>query len=477
MAEPKEPLTERELEVVRLVSTGASNKEIGAQLFVSPNTVRVHLRNIFTKLEAQSRTEVTMMAVRNGWVDAGVQPTGISGQGSVAAPEVEGVRVPALTTDPLPLTPAVVPAVPVAPNPQSLPPLPMWRRAALVLAVLMLIALAAVVLPRPANEATATSGDALLQDGAVGNVVESSPADTTRWYARASVRTARARSAIAVVGDQVYVIGGDVNRQPSAEVLAYDPKHDTWQELSPKTTPVMNTGAVAIANKIFVPGGTTSSERASNQFEALDLTNKTWLPLTPMPRKLAGHAVTGFGTTVYVVGGSAPQGISGEAFAFDTNANRWSALPSMPTPRSQLAAVVSNGRLYAVGGFDGQRELATCEYFQISEAKWHTCAAMTIPRGGLGLAQVGAALYAVGGGLTGFIGFNERYDAAADKWIPFEMPASRLGDWRNVGVASLPTEFYAIGGSTRGTTMADTFVFEVMNNRTFLPAFQSGQGK
>ncbi|NJM42548.1 MAG: response regulator transcription factor, partial [Anaerolineae bacterium] len=68
MAEPKEPLTERELQIVQLLATGASNKEIGAQLFLSPNTVKVHLRNIFTKLEVQTRTEATMVAVRNGWV-------------------------------------------------------------------------------------------------------------------------------------------------------------------------------------------------------------------------------------------------------------------------------------------------------------------------------------------------------------------------------------------------------------------------
>ena len=79
MAELNEPLTERELEVVRLLATGVSNKEIAAQLHVSPNTVRVHLRNISTKLEAQSRTEIAMIAVRNGWV---AQEPGVANQGS-----------------------------------------------------------------------------------------------------------------------------------------------------------------------------------------------------------------------------------------------------------------------------------------------------------------------------------------------------------------------------------------------------------
>ena len=492
MAEPKEPLTERELEVVRLVATGASNKEIGAQLFVSPNTVRVHLRNIFTKLEAQSRTEVTMMAVRNGWVDAGrAEPAAESVAATDATAHTNGsvpsttslTQVPEtaeLTRNITDQRPVVVPVVslvapvPVAPNAQPNAPLPVWRKVALVVAALLLVAGSILVLPRPMSE-TSALGDASLQDTAGGSFVEPSPAETTRWYARASVRTARARSAVAVAKGQIYVIGGDVERQPSAEVLLYDPRRDAWTDVGRKTTPIMNTGAAVIKNMIYVPGGTTPDERASNVFEAFDVLSKTWSSLSTMPRKLAGHAVTSFGDTVYVLGGQSTIGVSGEVFAFDTRSGRWSSLPSLPTPRSQLAAVVSGGRIYAVGGFDGQRELTTCEYFQISEGKWHTCAPMTIPRGGLGLAAVGPALFAVGG--SGFIGFNERYDVTKDKWVSFEIPPSRLGGWRNVGVASLPTEFYVIGGSTRGTTMADMFVYEVMNNRTFLPAFGSGQGK
>jgi DNA-binding NarL/FixJ family response regulator len=61
-------LTERELDVLRLVVAGQRNKEIAAQLGISENTVKFHLRNILDKLHAQSRAEAVARAVREGLV-------------------------------------------------------------------------------------------------------------------------------------------------------------------------------------------------------------------------------------------------------------------------------------------------------------------------------------------------------------------------------------------------------------------------
>lgn len=64
-------LTERELQILRLVGQGLTNKEIGKQLFISDRTVQAHLSNIFSKLGVGSRTEAVMHAVRKGWIATG----------------------------------------------------------------------------------------------------------------------------------------------------------------------------------------------------------------------------------------------------------------------------------------------------------------------------------------------------------------------------------------------------------------------
>jgi len=61
-----EPLTERELDVLRLIAQGMSNKEIAAKIFVAEWTVRSHVSNILGKLHLASRTQAALYALRSG---------------------------------------------------------------------------------------------------------------------------------------------------------------------------------------------------------------------------------------------------------------------------------------------------------------------------------------------------------------------------------------------------------------------------
>jgi DNA-binding CsgD family transcriptional regulator len=65
-----EPLSPRELEVLRQLAAGRSNREIAAALFVAPGTVKAHLNHIFRKLGAASRLQAVVYAREAGLVDS-----------------------------------------------------------------------------------------------------------------------------------------------------------------------------------------------------------------------------------------------------------------------------------------------------------------------------------------------------------------------------------------------------------------------
>ena len=58
---PIDSLTDREIDVLRLVATGLSNKQIAGQLFISEETVKVHIRNLLRKLNVHSRVAATVL--------------------------------------------------------------------------------------------------------------------------------------------------------------------------------------------------------------------------------------------------------------------------------------------------------------------------------------------------------------------------------------------------------------------------------
>jgi two-component system NarL family response regulator len=66
---PAPKLTEREMEVLRLVARGMNNRDIARELFISENTVKNHVRNVLEKLQSHSRMEAVMIAVREKLIE------------------------------------------------------------------------------------------------------------------------------------------------------------------------------------------------------------------------------------------------------------------------------------------------------------------------------------------------------------------------------------------------------------------------
>jgi len=65
--QPSSPLSEREMEVLKVAAKGISNKDIAHTLFISERTVQSHMRSIFNKLGVGSRSEAILCGLKKGW--------------------------------------------------------------------------------------------------------------------------------------------------------------------------------------------------------------------------------------------------------------------------------------------------------------------------------------------------------------------------------------------------------------------------
>ena len=65
--QPRQALSEREMEVLRLAAKGMSNKDIASALFISERTVQAHMRSIFNKMGVGSRSEAIISGLKRGW--------------------------------------------------------------------------------------------------------------------------------------------------------------------------------------------------------------------------------------------------------------------------------------------------------------------------------------------------------------------------------------------------------------------------
>ena len=66
---PRTTLSERELQVLKLISKGLRNKEIGAELNIAEDTVKIHIKNIFAKLEVIDRTQAVVIGSQRGFIE------------------------------------------------------------------------------------------------------------------------------------------------------------------------------------------------------------------------------------------------------------------------------------------------------------------------------------------------------------------------------------------------------------------------
>ncbi len=419
-------LSERELEILKLVATGASNKEIATRLVISPNTVKVHLRNIFAKIDVVSRTEATLYAMRTGLI------------------RHEGESQPAVFDR---TSPEGIPSLLPAPRRRGL-----WVFLA-VGAALILIMVVFFAIRSPTNPQ--------------GQIKQAAATPPSRWLSHQDLSESGFGMAIASYEGTVFLIGGQRGGQISGMVSAYRVEGDQWQEKSAKPTPVTDTGAVLLGEKIYIPGGLGLDGKPVEVLEVYDPRSDQWEQAKPLPIALSGYALASFEGQLYVFGGWDGAAYSARVFVYDPGENSWQEHQPMATPRAFGSAGVLGTKIMLAGGVNAQGPLTDMlAYYPqretSGEAAWESRSGPLENRAGFSLVALAESLYLAGGSSTQQEGGLPilRYDENQDRWEILDLPPVPIGN--QPGLAAIGNYIHVFGGVINATAQSEHLAYQAI---------------
>jgi DNA-binding CsgD family transcriptional regulator len=425
-------LSEREIEILKLVAGGASNKQIAHALTISTNTVKVHLRNIFNKIEVASRTEAAMFAVRQGLVEGGVTPIESEHTEQIGRPSADGMLSPGFDRKP-------------------------DQRKLILLGLPVFILIIVIIM--------ITNG--LSSEPPV--VVEASPqavAALTRWQEGVEMPTSRSGLAVAVFENQIYAIGGATLEGVTGVVERYNPQERVWETLQEKPNAVSDVHAAVIGGRIYIPGGRETNGEITNLLEIYDPRLDTWEIGAPVPYPISAYAMVAFEGKLFVFGGENENGYLASVLTYDPTRDEWDEAESMPTKRAYAGAAVAAGKVFVIGGFDGQRALEEVEIFlpelmNGDESPWSVGKPLSEGRYQFGISSLADIIY-VFGGLGDSISQENAFKSLSlnNNWIPIAAEVDY--PWTSMGLVPIETKIFILGGKINDEPSASLLEYQAI---------------
>ena len=452
MANPEQnELSERELEILRLVATGASNKEIAAKLFISSNTVKVHLRNIFSKIGVVSRTEAAMHAVRMGLVEA------VTGQIPVEGSASPRETITAEAQPPAALGPVI-----------ERKAWPRWATALLALVVISLAGIAFVLGRGSISEATLNTV----------TMLPATPTSYPRWQSLAALPAPRGGLALAALESKLYAIGGESSEGISAALEVYNLDDNRWSALADKPTPVTEARAVVINGLIYVPGGRSgaNAEEISRVLEIYDPRQDAWSTGAQLPTPISAYALVAFEGRMYLFGGWDGTQILSSVYMYEPGLDSWQERSPMPTNRAFSGAAVASGKIYVLGGMNGEGTLDAASAGNWNEiyspardsvpsetdgdSPWETGFPIPDTRVGFQVTTIADTIYVLGGTDQTGSRFGLIYFPPTNTWQSLEASPQPLGG--SFGLTSIGPNLYIVGGETEGRLSDQNLAYQAL---------------
>jgi DNA-binding CsgD family transcriptional regulator/N-acetylneuraminic acid mutarotase len=415
MPENKE-LTAREREILELVATGASNRQIAQHLHISSNTVKVHLRNIFAKLGVASRTEATLYAIQEGFVVGGA---------NLVEPQAR----------------------------------PWWQRGWVLAIGGLLLGTAAVSLGFLVRPKLTPAAD----------VVDVEALERARWQELAPMSTARSGLTLVAYDGFIYAIAGETEQGVTGVVERYDPNENRWETLPPKPIAVDDAQGVVIGGEILMPGGRLASGEVTNVLEAFNPLSGTWKERSPLPEAMSDYTSVAYEGRLIIFGGWNGREFVEHVYEYDPIRDSWTQLSPMKGPRGDARAVVSGNQIYLLGGYDGSKVITDLSLYhpdsdRLGQDVWESLQPLPVENQGMGVSSIADVIYVFGGNETE--GVMLHYFTRLNEWRTPEI--IEVPPTIELGVVALGEYIYLVGGESNGEFRSNTYRYRAIYT-IFLP--------
>lgn len=500
-------ISDRERQILEVVATGASNHEIAQELNISVHTVKVHLRNIYSKIGVQSRAAATRYAVEHGLVHIPRQsrpdsvpvtefPDGDEmseldaddndnesdndapaiGDGDVAE-QTQHNGTGAGQQEPLIVEPATPLSAPVcATKPETQEDIAQPETATDSSQIALASSQtppppASLTLATPETVVSATTRtsentekpDTLVPTDQSGSNTHHSPRVIPGFAHSPLLLIGLAVISVVLTIALVYTLLHQTQStvaiptaalQDATNTIAQTAAPERWSERTsmPKSRANFAATAYDYDGKMYIIGGSVAGT-AMAAVERYDPANDVWVTLEEKPTAVSHIQAVTLGGLIYVPGGEGEDGTVLDIFeVYDPRSQQWKSMPPLPAPRSHYALASFEGQLYLFGGWDGTMYCADVFIYNPMEEQWHTGQPLPRPRRNAGAAIAEDRIYVIGGeDEYGPVQVNERYDTTV---------SSDEYHWQSA--APLPV---AIAQPSVASIISSIFVFDAQRHQ------------
>ncbi|KAG7204994.1 hypothetical protein KM043_005379 [Ampulex compressa] len=264
----------------------------------------------------------------------------------------------------------------------------------------------------------------------------------------------------------LFAIGGWSGRNPTNFIETYDTRADRWVkivEVDP-TGPRAYHGTAVVGFNIYVIGG-FDGLGYFNSCRCFDAVTKVWQEVAPMNARRCYVSIAVLNDLIYAMGGYDGYHRQNTAERYNYKTNQWSLIAPMNVQRSDASATTLNGKIYITGGFNGQECLNSAEVYDPEANQWTLIATMRSRRSGVSCIAYHGCVYVIGGfnGISRMCS-GEKYNPLTNIWSPIP---DMYNPRSNFAIEIIDDMVFAIGGFNGVTTIYHVECYDEKTNEWY----------